>query len=454
MDKDDAVTPETTVSLASADEAEVLISGASGSTSVSISANAWTAITGSPGWYLLTLGSGSETGTLGNIEVVVQDASLCLPVRKSFFVVPANQYEAMFGTSFPLVDSSGDVTVAALSTTAKAEVNAECDTAITDAALATASALATVDMVVDDILADTNELQTDDIPTTLATIAAYIDTEISSIITTQSSHTSSLATIAAGVVTIDGIVDAILVDTAEIGTAGAGLTAVALGDVAHGGTAAVLTVERIIAESTTLNEPALKLTGNGTAAGFKTTGGATGPGLESLGGATSGAGASFSAQTEGHGIDAAAAGTARHGARFVGDGTGSGIYSQAGSSCTTGAIYAAAPGATNCDGFYGLGIGTGSGFHGAGGATGHGFEGTAGAGGNDFDGSLSSDALDLVLVDTKTLPNALEIIAAACIGIISGAGTGTEVFKGLDKTTTRASVTVDGSGNRSAITYV
>lgn len=42
-----------------------------------------------------------------------------------------------------------------------ADVNAQCDTAISDAALATAAALATVDSNVDSILADTNELQTD-----------------------------------------------------------------------------------------------------------------------------------------------------------------------------------------------------------------------------------------------------------------------------------------------------
>lgn len=68
--------------------------------------------------------------------------------------------------------------------------------------------------------------------------------------------------------------------------------------------------------------------------------------------------------------------------------------------------------------------------------------------------ALSATGLDLVLIDGKTLPVATQIMAAACIGIISGAGTGTEVFKGLDKTTTRATVTVDTSGNRSAITYV
>lgn len=53
------------------------------------------------------------------------------------------------------------VNVEALNTQAKADVNAEADTAISDAALATAANLATVDSNVDAILVDTNELQTD-----------------------------------------------------------------------------------------------------------------------------------------------------------------------------------------------------------------------------------------------------------------------------------------------------
>lgn len=68
--------------------------------------------------------------------------------------------------------------------------------------------------------------------------------------------------------------------------------------------------------------------------------------------------------------------------------------------------------------------------------------------------SLVSTGLDLVLVDGRTLPNALEITAAVVAGKISGAGLGTEVFVGLDGATTRATVTVDGSGNRSGVVYV
>lgn len=66
---------------------------------------------------------------------------------------------------------------------------------------------------------------------------------------------------------------------------------------------------------------------------------------------------------------------------------------------------------------------------------------------------LASDGLDLVLVDGKTLPDSLEIIAAGVLGKASGAGTGTEVFVGLDGATTRATVTVDENGNRSNVVY-
>jgi hypothetical protein len=67
--------------------------------------------------------------------------------------------------------------------------------------------------------------------------------------------------------------------------------------------------------------------------------------------------------------------------------------------------------------------------------------------------ALSSSGLDLVLVDGKTLPNALEIIAAVAAGKITTAGEATEVFVGLDGLTTRVSATVDEDGNRSAVAY-
>ena len=87
------------------------------------------------------------------------------------------------------VGSFGEgVKVESLNTQAKADVNAEADTAISDASLATASALATVDSNVDAILVDTGTT----LPGTLSTIDSKVDT-------------------------IDGIVDAILLDTGTDG---------------------------------------------------------------------------------------------------------------------------------------------------------------------------------------------------------------------------------------------
>lgn len=69
-----------------------------------------------------------------------------------------------------------------------------------------------------------------------------------------------------------------------------GFMSSALGNTAHGGVAATLTLERLIAASTTTNEPGFKVTGNGTAPGVLYQGGATGNGATYRGGATSGSG--------------------------------------------------------------------------------------------------------------------------------------------------------------------
>jgi hypothetical protein len=62
--------------------------------------------------------------------------------------------------------------------------------------------------------------------------------------------------------------------------------------------------------------------------------------------------------------------------------------------------------------------------------------------------------LDLAnTIDGKTLRQAIRIIAAMVAGLVTGARTGTETFKGLDKTTTRAVITVDSQGNRGDASY-
>ncbi|MCA9176323.1 MAG: hypothetical protein KDB14_17675, partial [Planctomycetales bacterium] len=65
-----------------------------------------------------------------------------------------------------------------------------------------------------------------------------------------------------------------------------------------------------------------------------------------------------------------------------------------------------------------------------------------------------SDALTVdTLIDGKTIQQALRIIGSLAGGKVSGAGTSTEVFIGLDGATTRVTVTADASGNRTAVVY-
>lgn len=66
--------------------------------------------------------------------------------------------------------------------------------------------------------------------------------------------------------------------------------------------------------------------------------------------------------------------------------------------------------------------------------------------------ALSSTGLDLVMVAGKTLPNAIKYIGAGVAGVVTGAGTGTEVFKDFAGTTA-FTVTVDDPGNRSVVVY-
>ena len=66
---------------------------------------------------------------------------------------------------------------------------------------------------------------------------------------------------------------------------------------------------------------------------------------------------------------------------------------------------------------------------------------------------LAATGLNAVLVDGVAMPIAFQYVAAVCAGKISGAGTGTETFVGIDGSTDRAVVTVDGYGNRSSISY-
>jgi hypothetical protein len=64
-----------------------------------------------------------------------------------------------------------------------------------------------------------------------------------------------------------------------------------------------------------------------------------------------------------------------------------------------------------------------------------------------------SGRLATFTVDGKTPAAALQIVAAAVVGLCSGAGTGTETYKGLDQSTARLVVSIDVNGNRTSVTY-
>ena len=130
LDATDGVTPETGVTLGGADQAELLKAG--GAATVDITAATFAAVTGAGGWYDLTLTT-AYTDTVGELVVVIQDASLCLPVFARFQVVEEAVYDAMFVANAPgyLQPTTAGRTVN-VSATGEADTNVQ---SINDAAL-------------------------------------------------------------------------------------------------------------------------------------------------------------------------------------------------------------------------------------------------------------------------------------------------------------------------------
>lgn len=95
MDATDAVTPETGITLAGADQAEVL--KANGAATVAM-AGTFAAVTGADGWYDYTCGTG-DVDTVGEVVFVVQDTSVCLPVFVRGYVVEEAVYDSMYAAS-------------------------------------------------------------------------------------------------------------------------------------------------------------------------------------------------------------------------------------------------------------------------------------------------------------------------------------------------------------------
>ena len=123
LDVGDGFTPETGITLGAADEAELLKTN--GAATVSIAARTWAAVTSCDGWYDLTLTT-TDTNTEGQLSIVVQDDSVCLPVHCHFMVMA----QASYASKYTAKDTGYmDVNVKAVSEDTAAADNLEsaCD---------------------------------------------------------------------------------------------------------------------------------------------------------------------------------------------------------------------------------------------------------------------------------------------------------------------------------------
>lgn len=178
----DGFVPITTLAISSADEAEIMKHDASAVTD--ISGNTFAAITSMDGYYNLTITAG-QLDTEGMLTIGINDDSLCLPVRHDFMVVNANVYDSLYGaatTDYLQVDTIqvGGVTED-IATETKQDI---IDTNVDQIETAVITNAAGVDVAADIIalkaetaliVADTNELQSDDVPGLIATAQSDLD---------------------------------------------------------------------------------------------------------------------------------------------------------------------------------------------------------------------------------------------------------------------------------------
>jgi len=101
----DGVTPVTTLSIAGADQAEIL--KANGAATVAMTGTL-AAVTGCDGWYDYTVAVG-DVDTLGTIDIVIQDTSLNLPIFRSFMVMSSEAWDTLYGTTIVTLRDVGVV---------------------------------------------------------------------------------------------------------------------------------------------------------------------------------------------------------------------------------------------------------------------------------------------------------------------------------------------------------
>ncbi len=183
VDVDDGFTPITTLSVATSDEAEVILHD--NGTVVDISGYTFAAIATADGYYHLTLQSGISN-TVGHMTVVINDDSLCLPVKADFVVLDTAAYDAIYkdaaimdvnvitvsGTSQTANDNGADINEILIDTGTTLEnrlIAIEADTDVIDDGT---SGLVKIASDVAGILEDTGTT----IPATITTAQTDLDT--------------------------------------------------------------------------------------------------------------------------------------------------------------------------------------------------------------------------------------------------------------------------------------
>lgn len=206
----DGFTPVTTLSVGTADEAEAILHD--NGTVVDISGYTFAAITTADGYYHLTLQSGIS-GTVGHVTIVINDDSLCLPVKAEFTVVEEAVYDAYYAASATGVPAAA--ATAAAQTTAQDDLDILTGTDgvilnTTQANYAPAKAGDSMALVNDAITASKYD-------ETTAFPLASVDSGSTQVARTGADG-DTLETLSDEIAVVDGNVDSILADTNELQT--------------------------------------------------------------------------------------------------------------------------------------------------------------------------------------------------------------------------------------------
>ena len=162
------------------------------------------------GMYSLEL-TATDTNTAGRLTIICDHATPAtfVPVRQTYMVMPTQEYDSLYGTDTLQVHVN-EYTAGVIDATAIAT------DAIAAAAIAT-DAIGAAEIAADAVGAAEAGFLTDSTGFQGADIAAILTD-------TGTTIPATITTIDNELAVVDGVVDNILVDTAEIGVAGAGLT--------------------------------------------------------------------------------------------------------------------------------------------------------------------------------------------------------------------------------------